>query len=112
MEQGEKPTKYFFDLKAKTFTQKIIVELKISENKTVINNGEILKQSENFYGDLYTSQYSGSEELFESFVANVVLAHLSEVDKNTLEGELTVEECRNDVVIKCMLLLSDSQNVQ
>ena len=82
-EHGEKPTKYFFNLEAKHFTQKTIVELKISENKTVINDGEILKQIENFYRDLCTSQFSGSEELFDSFVENVALPQLSEVDKNS-----------------------------
>lgn len=35
-----------------------------------------------------------SEELFDNFVKNVDLLQLSEVDKNTLEGELTVEELR------------------
>ena len=93
-EQGEKPTKYFFNLEAKNFTKKAIVELKISDNKTVIKDGEILRQIEDFYRDLYTSQFSGSEELFDNFVGNVVLPQLSEVDKNTLEGELTVKECR------------------
>ena len=93
-EQGEKPTKYFFNLEAKHFMQKTIVELKISDNKTVIKDGEILQQIEDFYRDLYTSQFSGSEELFDNFVGNVVLPQLSEVDKNMLEGELTVEECR------------------
>ena len=93
-EQGEKPTKYFFNLEAKNFMQKTIVELKISDNKTVIKDGEILQQIQDFYRDLYTSQFSGSEELFDNFVGNVVLPQLSEVDKNILEGELTVEECR------------------
>ena len=93
-EQGEKPTKYFFNLEAKKFMQKTIVELKISDSKTVIKDGEILQQIEDFYRDLYTSQFSGSEELFDNFVGNVVLPQLSEVDKNILEGELTVEECR------------------
>ena len=93
-EQGEKPTKYFFNLEAKNFTLKTIVELKVSENKTVIEDDEILKQIENFYRDLYTSQFSGSQGKFDNFVENVVLPQLSEVDRNILEGELTVEECR------------------
>ena len=93
-EQGEKPTKYFFNLAAKNFTLKTIVELKVSENKTVIKADEILKQIENFYRDLYTSQFSGSQGKFDNFVENVVLPQLSEVDRNTLEGQLTVEECR------------------
>ena len=62
-EQGEKPTKYF------------------------------LQQIEDFYRDLYTSQFSSSEKLFDNSVGNVVLPQLSEVDKNMLERELTVEEC-------------------
>ena len=73
---------------------KTIVELKISDTKTVIKDGEILQQIEDFYRDLYTSQFSGSEELFDDFVGNVVWPQLSEVDKNTMEGELTVQECR------------------
>ena len=94
MEQGEKPTKYFFNLEAKNFVQKTIVELKIAENKTVVQDAEILKQIENFYRDLFTSQFSSSGELFDNFVENVVLPQLSEVDKNKLEGELSVDECR------------------
>ena len=93
-EQGEKPTKYFFNLEAKNFMLKTILELKVSENKTVIKNDEISKQIENFYRDLYTSQFSGSQGKFDNFVENGVLPQLSEVDRNTLEGELTVEECR------------------
>ena len=94
VEQGEKPTKYFFNLEAKNFVQKTIVELKIAENKTVVQDAEILKQIENFYRDLFTSQFSSSGELFDNFVENVVLPQLSEVDKNKLEGELSVDECR------------------
>ena len=56
-EQGEKPTKYFFNLEAKNFMQKTIVELKISDNKTVIKDGEVLQQIEDFYRHLYTSQF-------------------------------------------------------
>ena len=91
VEQGEKPTKYFFNLEAKNFVQKNIVELKIAENKTVVQDAEILKQIENFYRDLFTSQFSSSGELFDNFVENVVLPQLSEVDKNKLEGELSVD---------------------
>ena len=72
-EQSEKPTKYFFNLEAKNFMRKTIVELKISDNKTVIKDGEISQQIEDFYRDLYTSQFSGSEEVFDNFVGNVVL---------------------------------------
>lgn len=51
-----------------------------------------MKQIKIFYGDLYSSQFSCSQKLFDNFVENVVSPQLSEVDKNTLEGELTVEE--------------------
>lgn len=86
--------KVFFNLEAKNFVQKTIVELKIAENKTVVQDAEILKQIENFYRGLFTFQFSSSGQLFDNFVENVVLPELSEVDKNKLEGELSVDECR------------------
>ena len=50
------------------------------------------------FTEICTPLNSGSEELFEelfdNFVENVVVPQLSEVDKNTLEGELAAEECR------------------
>ena len=92
-EQGEKPTKYFFNLEAKNFTQKTIIELKVSENKTVTNDKEILKLIEEFFADLFSSEYSGSDDLFENFIENINLPQLSEEDKSALEGELTTAEC-------------------
>ena len=67
--------------------QKNIVKLKMSDIKTVIKDSKILKQVEYCYRDLYTSQFTGSEELFDNFVENIVLPQLSDGNKNTPEGE-------------------------
>ena len=53
-EQGEKPTKCFFNLEAKNFTQKTIAEQKISDDKTGIKDGD---NKLNFYRDPHTSQF-------------------------------------------------------
>ncbi|KAL9969998.1 hypothetical protein ACROYT_G022296 [Oculina patagonica] len=83
-----------FNLEARNFMQKTIVELRVSDSQTVVNDSEILKRIEEFYENLYSSEYAGSQGLFDNFIENIDLPQLSEEDKNALEGELTLEECR------------------
>ena len=87
MEQGKKPTMCFFTLEAKNIMQKTILKLKMSDIKTVIKDSKILQQLEYFYRDLYTSQFTGSEKLFDNSVQNIVLPQLSDGNKNMLDGE-------------------------
>ncbi|KAL9978330.1 hypothetical protein ACROYT_G015830 [Oculina patagonica] len=77
VEQGEKPTKYFFNLEARNFMQKTIVELRVSDSQTVVNDSEILKRIEEFYENLYSSEYAGSQGLFDNFTENIDLPQLS-----------------------------------
>ena len=93
-EQGEKPTRYFFNVEAKNFNQKTIAELETSEGVKITDYKQILQEIENFYQNLYQSEYAGSHELFADFVHSVQLPKLSDDDKENLEGELTNAECR------------------
>ena len=93
-EQGEKPTRYFFKMEAKKFNQKTISELETSEGVKITGHKQLLQKIENFYQNLYQSEYAGSHELFADFVHSVQLPRLSDDDKESLEGELTIEECR------------------
>jgi len=71
------------------------VELKISENKTVINDGEILKQIGNSYRDLHTSQFCGLRPV-RQFLSKMLLC------RNSLKSigilwkviQLFKQECR------------------
>ena len=93
-EQGEKPTRYFFNVEAKNFNQKTITELETSEGVKITGHKQLLQEIENFYQNLYQSEYAGSHELFADFVRSVQLPKLSDDDKENLEGELTIAECR------------------
>ena len=90
-EQGEKQTRYFFNMEAKNFNQKTITELETREGIKITDPMQILQEIEHFYQVLYQSEYTGSHELFADFVQ---LPKLSDDDKENLEGELTIPECR------------------
>ena len=80
-------------MEAKNFNQKTISELETSEGVKITGHKKLLQEIENFYQNLYQSEYAGSHELFADFVHSVQLPRLSDDDKESLEGELTIEEC-------------------
>ena len=55
VKQGEKPTKYFFNLEKRNLNRKVITEIKREDGKTVVEEHEILKEIESFYSKLYAS---------------------------------------------------------
>ena len=80
-EQGEKPTRYFFNVEAKNFNQKTITELETSEGVKITDYKQLLQEIENFYQNFYQSEYAGLLELFADFVHSVQLSKLSDDDK-------------------------------
>ena len=55
-EQGEKPIKYFLNFEKRNYNRKIIAELKVEDDKILVNEKEILNRIQCFYEDLYTSK--------------------------------------------------------
>jgi len=80
-ELGEKPTRYFFNMEAKNFNQKTITELETSEGVKITGHKQLLQEIENFYQNLYHSEYAGSHKLFADFVHSLQLPRLSDDDK-------------------------------
>ena len=93
-EKGEKPTKYFFNLEKRNYTRRRISELELSDGKPSCKEDEILKEIENFYKKLYTSKGNIEDNRFENFVRNLELPKLRELDKEDLEGEIAMDECK------------------
>ena len=93
-EKGEKPTKYFFNLEKRNYTRRRISELELSDRKPSCKEDEILKEIENFYKKLYTSKGNIEDNRFENFVRNLELPKLRDFDKEDLEGEITMDECK------------------
>ena len=98
-EEGEKPTKYFFNIEKKNFNTKVIAELKPdSDGNIILDEKEIMCEIHSFYADLYKSEVDGDKSDssdFNSFIANLELPKLSVNERDEIEGKLTLKECQN-----------------
>ena len=102
---GEKPTRLFCSLEQKNGAQKFIPFLKVEVRegnqtriKEVKEQKEIEEEVKNFYSDLYSNKDGNIRiENIEDFLDNDTnsLPKLSEEVKNSMEGELTIEEAAN-----------------
>ena len=86
VENRERPTKYFFNLEKSNYNKKTISELRLQDDSTTKKNKKvILDQIETYYKNLYTSDYTFSDE---------EIPKLSDEDRDNLEGLLTYNECK------------------
>ena len=95
IEQGEKPTKYFFNLEKRNYSHKTIKELKHPEGKSVTKEKQILEEIEIFYKELYTSTTSFENAQFISFIEKLELPRLEDSVSSKLEGDITLKECKD-----------------
>ena len=94
MENGERPTKYFFNLEKRNYNKKTISELRLQDDSTTNNRNVILDQIETYFKNLYTSDYTYSNEEWDSFTLNLKIPRLSDEDRHNVEGPLTYDECK------------------
>jgi len=93
VEQGEKPTKYFFNLEKRNFNRKVIKEIKREDGKILVEEDETMKEIESFYENLYTSHDEDNNEAFNDFVRDLQTDKLTDEEREDLEGYITIEEC-------------------
>ena len=99
-QQGEKPTKYFFNLEKENFNKRVIAELKTTpDGSTIIDEAEILKEIQRFYADLYEADGeenpgAANRRDFDEFTHELHFPKLSNAQQKALEGMLTKEECK------------------
>ena len=99
VEHGERNTKYFLNLEKRNHKEKHITKLKINETNHVTQPHLIREQMRSFYENLY-----GSEERSDIFDAMFLdnLPQLDDVDKETTEGTLSIDELSYAVLkMKC-----------
>jgi len=65
VEQGERPTKYFFNLEKRNYNKKTIRELCLEDESTTTNDKQILEQIETYFRDLYTSVETFSRDEYD-----------------------------------------------
>ena len=95
IQEGEKPTKYFFNMERKIFNKKIISELTVADGCLTVNENQIMDEIKLFYENLYTSSNNSTNEDFHEFTNNINqhLPKLSSEQCNGIEGKLTLNEC-------------------
>ena len=96
IQEGEKPTKYFFNMERKNFNKKIISELTVADGCLTVNENQIMHEIKLFYENLYTSSNNSTNEDFHEFTNNInqqLPLKLSSEQCNGIEGKLTLNEC-------------------
>ena len=95
IEQGEKPTKHFFNLKKRNYTRKVIKPLKRPDGELITDELKILKEIESYYRNLYSSVIDRGIDLFEEFIGNLEIPKLEDTARDELEGEIALKECQD-----------------
>ena len=92
-EEGEKSTKYFFNLEKRNYHKKTM--RKLSLNGDIIEDPKIiLDEQRKFYQNLYTTQGTLTNKKDEDkFLQSPSLPKLTEENKHKCEGALTNSEC-------------------
>ena len=95
VKNGERPTKYFFNLERRNYNKKTISELRMEDETIIKNETQVLDAIKNYFNDLYTSACSAKQEEYDSFIQELRLAKLSDEERDELEGLLTYDECKH-----------------
>ena len=91
MEEGEKPTKYFFNLEARHFLNKAIMELEKNDGTILNDISDIINETKHFYQKLYSKQDVTPIDLHEYF-SDIEVPKLTSEEALNLEGDLTLSE--------------------
>ena len=100
IENGEKPTKYFFNLEKRNYEKKIITQLKTTDDEIISGMTDINKEIENYYKNFLTSTISQEkvkdyDDHFALFTSNLQNPKLCQDEASELEHELTKDELLN-----------------
>ena len=91
VEQGDKPTKYFFNLEKMRQQKKEMTELKSHSGELLSDSKDIREEMNNFYQDLFSKEEVDLEA--QNWLLDQLSMSLDEQEQASCEGLLTVEEC-------------------
>ena len=94
IEEGEKATKYFFNLEKRNYNRKTINEIKLENDEIITDQTQILSMVQTYYSNLYNSQATDSQDSFEIFTESMEIPRLDGAERDALDGPLTYEECK------------------
>ena len=102
-EQGEKPTKYFFNLEKNNYEKKLIREVELENGETISDPVQVNKEIGVFYQNMYTSKINGNNntsayehnQKIDGFTEGLNIPQLKEDEQESLEKDLTLEELKD-----------------
>ena len=102
IDQGEKPTKYFLNLEKHRAGSKLLPNLQLENGTTVTDQFEILKAQRKYFEELYNKEpiQDNIDTKVDRFLRECEVTKLSETDKNSCEGLITIEEA--SIALKMM----------
>ena len=92
VENGECPTKYFFNLEKKNHNKKTIRELRTEDDSTTYNDEKILEAIERYYKTLYTC--TTHEYDLNDFIEHLDIPKLTDEERDRIEGPISLQECK------------------
>ena len=94
IEEGEKNTKYFLNLEKSRANSKIFPSIKLDNGNIIRNQMDILKEQKSYFEKVYSRSFPENmlEQNIDTFLEDCDTPELSEVEANSCEGLLTVEE--------------------
>ena len=94
-EEGEKPSKYFLSLEKSNKIKSSLCKLKWSEQSNEVTTDPkcIMTELMKFYSELYTPRSLKTETECMAYLHNLNLPKLSNDDRRSCEGKLTLQEC-------------------
>ena len=97
IEEGERNTKYFCSLEKSRGRQKVITRLQRESGETVSDQNEVLQEQVSFYKELYNqkTRIQDVKEATGRFIENIAFPRLEEIEANSCEGTVSIEETTN-----------------
>ena len=101
VEQGEEPTKYFFNWENKNYAKKTIKELKVNDSEALTDLRDINRKIEEHFTETLSSktrselEETENEHDFDLFISNLEIPKMSNEEQNLLEYDVSTEEIKN-----------------
>lgn len=92
-EEGERSTKYFFNLEKQNASLNTIKQLKKADGSYTTSETEILEEEYNYYKNLYKSDNISEIDVNKYLNDTVGLQTLNQKEKDILEGKISECEC-------------------
>ena len=103
VDEGEKPTKYYYSLEKRNYIQKTMFAVILSDGSVCKQQNRILEEQESFYRQLYTSNKDISFNITNESGVSITQEQLDSTERPIEEREIitAIKEMKNNKVPGC-----------